>query len=370
MTEREKKEFERIGADGKIDMTIAYANFWNWFSENEKSFWGIVKNKGNIEEDFFNKIAPKLKEVKEGIFYLTGMIDENTVDLIFTADGNTLNIGFVEELVAAAPVIDGWLFRALKPPLVTDGINISMNDCNFNTNNISFYANEYPQYPDEIDLVFVHHDLTEENRKAIENGIYIFLDNYLGELDFLTNIDVLKIAGKDEAEKELIPMDKLKSYLNWRQKEFVEKYDNVRYTVENSFSIFEAELKSGNMLIAVIDVGLLNWDSKVSHPWIAVLKFKYDGSNSNGMPQKHDYSLMDEIEDKISLELKNTDGYLYVGRETAESVREVYFACRDFREPAKVFFNVQQLYSDDIEIEYEIYKDKYWQSFRRYMKQV
>ncbi len=53
-------------------------------------------------------------------------------------------------------------------------------------------------------------------------------------------------------------------------------------------------------------------------------------------------------------------------RPTADRVREVYFACRDFRKPSKVLYKLGNDYADRIEISYEIYKDKYWQSFNRF----
>ena len=40
---------------------------------------------------------------------------------------------------------------------------------------------------------------------------------------------------------------------------------------------------------------------------------------------------------KIVEELKDFEGYLNIGRQTADSVREIYFACKEFRKPSKVF---------------------------------
>ena len=128
----------------------------------------------------------------------------------------------------------------------------------------------------------------------------------------------------------------------------------------------EAELESGNNLIAVINSQLLNWDSKASHPWIAVITFQYDGSNNNGMPDEDDYQNLDEIEEKILEQLSDKDGYLNIGRQTANNEREIYFACKDFRKPSKVFFITQKENSEKFGIEYDIYKDKYWQSFERF----
>jgi hypothetical protein len=275
----------------KDDPIKSYSDFWTWFQMNENDFHAVVKNKEDIEKRFFDKLSPKLGELKDGYFYLTGMFDATTVELIISAEGNTKNIVFVEELVSAAPQINGWKFTALKPTLEIKDVNINMAGYKFNGENIAFYANEIEGYPDEIDITIVHNDLTEDNKKKIVNGTYIFLDNYLGELDFLSNIDNLTIIGQKEITKELIPIEKLKDYLTWRHKEFIEKYeDTICETEDDEYSILEAELESGNKLIAVINTDLLNWENKASHPWISVLTLKYDGSNNNGMPNENDYN--------------------------------------------------------------------------------
>ena len=360
--DEENEDNEKAVAD--FDLPASYTKFWNWFQKNEKSFWSVVKNKENIENDFFDLMAPELKEIKEGIFHLVGMIDD-TVDLIFTADGNSKNIVFVEELVAAAPKIDGWKFSAHKPAF--EGWNVKMSGYDFGTDNISFYPNELPQYPDEIDITIVHNELIEENRKEITNGTYIFLDNYLGEIEFLTKVDTINIIGKEETQDNLIPITKLKSFLDYRQKEFVEKYDGFRYnTQDDNYSMLEANLKNGNKLLAIVNAELLNWDSKASHPWIATLILKYE-KDGGGMPNKKDYNRLNSIEDETLVELKDYDGYLNIGRQTANGEREIYFACKDFRKPAKIFFQIKHKYSNRFEIEYEIYKDKYWQSFNRFI---
>lgn len=345
-----------------------YSDFWNWFQNNEKIFFNIVKENKNIEKDFFDKLSHKLEELKDGYFYLTGMYDDNTVELIFTADSNIKNIVFVEELVEHAPKISGWKFTALKPALDIENLGINMGKYKFDSDNLSFYSNDYSDYPDEIDITVIHDDLTEENKDQIGNGIYIFLDNYLGELDFVNNIDNLQVISKNEAKKELIPITKLKDFLIWRQKEFIEKYDGVRYnTEEDEYSILEAELKNGNNLIAVVNSNLLNWDSKASHPWIAVITFKFNGHGNNGMPNENDYKRLNEIEESILQQLLDKNGYLYIGRQTANSEREIYFACKDFRKPSKVLFSIQQKYGNEFDVGYDIYKDKYWQSFERFI---
>lgn len=339
------------------------SDFWNWFQKNEKAFFNVVKNEGNIEEDFLNKIASKLDELKDGFWYLTGMMDENTVELIITVDGYPKNIAFAEELIQEAPQLKGWKFTALKPPIDIENIGIQLGDYQFGESNIFFYPNIDINYPDEINLAFVHTELTNENRPEISNGIYIFLDNYLGELEFLENIDVLDFVRKEDATQELIPISKLKEYIKWRKKEFIEKYDSIRHNTEkDSYMALEATLKSGNKLLALVNADVIKWDNKPSHPWISVVTIHYDGSQTNGFPNDEDYKHLDHIEEEIINELKDVEGYLNVGRQTAEGEREIYFAGKEYRKPSKVLYNIQKKYSDKFQIEYDIYKDKYWKS--------
>jgi hypothetical protein len=348
----------------------SYGDFWKWFNENERVFFKVVKEEGNIEKVFFDILSEKLNELKEGFYYLTGMFDKDTVELIITAEGAIKNIVFVEELVKSAPEIKGWKFTALKPALETKDVSINMSGYKFNKGNLSFYSNNHIDFPDEIDITIVHDELNEENKAKIINGIYIFLDNYLGELELALTIDNLKFLRKADAEKELIPIEKLKDFLKWRQKEFIEKYNGIRHDIENdNYYIIETELKNGKHLISVINTDVLNWDNKASHPWILAIELHYEDGN-NGMPDPKTLKLLSKIEDQINEELKDFEGYLNIGRETGDGVREIYFACKDFRKPSKSVYEIQKDYSDKFEIHFEIYKDKYWQTFNRFLSKI
>lgn len=353
---------------GKKEQPIkTYEDFWNWFQSNERKFYEVVNKGQNLEKDFFDKLSPKLEELKDGYFYLTGMLDDNTAELVFTPDGVLKNIVFVEELVNSAPTISNWKFTALKPELEIENVRIEMEGYNFDSENLSFYSNDNNNYPDEVDIVIVYNDYNEEDKSTIINGTYIFLDNYLGELNSVTTIDNLTIISKDKAEMELIPIAKLKDYLIWREKEFVEKYHGFRYDTENDmYSSLEAELKNGRQLVAVINTTILDWDSKASHPWLLKVEISYDGNNYNGMPDNETYELLNNFEDEVMLEIKDYDGYLNIGRQTADNSREIYFACKDFRKPSKILHELTKKYSEKLDLSFDIYKDKYWQSYERF----
>ncbi len=86
------------------------------------------------------------------------------------------------------------------------------------------------------------------------------------------------------------------------------------------------------------------------------------------MPDNETYQLLDEIENELLAELKDHDGYLNIGRQTADGTREIYFACIDFRKPSKVLNEIIKKYSPKHEMNYAIYKDKYWRTFGRFVE--
>lgn len=345
---------------------ITNADFWDWFQQQEKAFHKITQSGENIH-DFHDKLSPKLNELREGYYFLSGMYTDDIVELVITADGHIKNFAFAEDLVTAAPIIKGWRFTALKPAMDIHTHGIKMDGFDFSSDTISFYSNDDENHPDEIDITVVHNDLTEDNKDSIILGTHIFLDNYLGEINFATTIDAISVIATKHAKKELIPIEKLKAYLIWREKEFVEKYEGIRHNTEDDgYSTFEGRLENGNTVVAVINTTLLNWDSIASHPWIARIEIGYDGNESGGLPHQNDFSALNNFEDTLLEQLKDSDGYLNVGRETGDNTRTIYFACNEFRKPSKVIDALIKQYQGVWDLSYTIYKDKYWQTFNRF----
>jgi len=82
-----KKIFRK--ADKPIE---TYSDFWNWFQANERTFYKVVKNSKNIEKGFFNKLYPKLDELKDGFYYLSGMIDDNKKAITINSEDELVRI--------------------------------------------------------------------------------------------------------------------------------------------------------------------------------------------------------------------------------------------------------------------------------------
>ncbi|MFN5983214.1 MAG: DUF695 domain-containing protein [Fluviicola sp.] len=356
---------------GKKEVKInSYSDFWNWFQTKQHQFYSAINAQENIEKDFFNPLGEKLNELREGFFFLAGMFDETTAELIITADGKIENMVFIEELIAEAPSLNNWKFTAFKPAMGIENLGISMNGHSFNWENLFFSPLESAEFPDEISVRVYHEDMTPSNEGEIRTGTFIFLDNFLGELEFANSIDTITIEAKSSVTNETIhPIAKLKDYINWRQKEFTEKYEGTWYTLDdNEYTLFEAKLENGDAILATINSELLLWDAKASHPWVSIVTIYYDGSQYNGMPSKEDYTFMDTTEDELNALLHPAQGDLNIGRETGQDQRQLFFASKDFRNISKVLDHFVQQYQDKFEIDLAIYKDKYWQSYAQYIR--
>lgn len=346
-----------------------YAEFWQWFQQHQQHFHRVVDemNQDTIQKDFFDQLSPELEKVHAGIFFLTGMFDQENAELILTPDGVISNIIFVEELVAAAPEIAGWKFTALKPASDIHQTSIAMHGHEFSQETLSFYLRDHDGYPDEIDLVVVHDQYNEEQKAEFLQAVYIFLDNYLGEYDSITKLDQVSVRCRQDAEKELMPMESLKNILILKTSE-ISRLDKVirTNTDEDEYISLQGETNEGLPLIAVLNSTLLDWDQKASHPWMMIIEITYDGQNSSGMPPSKQYEQLEHIEQALLAELKDVNGYLNIGRETGNHLRTMYFAAKDFRKPSKVIDQIIEKYSNDFEIEVSIFKDKYWRCLNKF----
>jgi hypothetical protein len=341
--------------------------FWKWFAKHSDSFYKSLTNEKNISKNVVEKISKKIKEIRPNLFLLVGKAENNTAELVITPDGEIKNIVFIEELVNSAPEIKNWKFTALKPAQPEENFGINIGEIDFNAENIFFYANDYPAYPDEISLSIIHKDYKAEDHDVFLNGCILYIENGLGELNSLEKIDEMQVISEGDAEKELIPISKLSEYLNYRQAEFIEKYDNIFHNSEEDeyYSVQGTIGEEEKPLIALINASMFDWESKASHPWILTLQFAYPPL-LNGVPNQESYAQMKAIENIVSDSLLVKDGYIMLGSEMADGIRKIFIACKEYRESSKIVDKILSENQLDFAVDYYFFKDKYWRLIDKY----
>jgi hypothetical protein len=81
------------------------------------------------------------------------------------------------------------------------------------------------------------------------------------------------------------------------------------------------------------------------------------------LPDEPTSDFLQTIEDRLTNKLKEEEGYLNLGRKSGDDTRRLYFACREFKKSSRIVDALCQEYAGEIELDYDIYKDKYWRSF-------
>ncbi|MFT3935254.1 MAG: hypothetical protein QM726_16630 [Chitinophagaceae bacterium] len=346
-----------------------YESFWEWFEEHHSWFHYMLQKNRTPDGEFYTIFRSRLDKVNKELSFAMGFLDDGTIELVFVVQSLIKNIVFAEELAAAAPALPGWKFTGLMQEVAPHKL-VNRDDASFTLNDVAFISTEHPDLPDLIDitLIFKKRQKDEETLRT-EFACYNFVMQLIGELEMLTMIDQMNIREYKAGDPDLIPITKLKDFLHWREKEFVEKYKDVKRD-DNK----DAEDKHAVMDVAPVDGGLpikmnipnrylLCREETVPYPWISSVHIKFEGSALDGLA---DYETSEkiktfELELSVAVEMY-AKGQLELFSTTSNGNYTIIFAGNEFREISKVIEETIAMYAEGLAITYIIVKDKYWNS--------
>lgn len=342
----------------------ANKTFWEWFSVNEKHFVDVVKQKNNIENELFELLSSNLTHFRDGLSFLVG-IDDNKVELIFTAGGDIANLVLIEELINEAPKLENWKFNTLNTS--DNDISINYDEYTFESNYLHFFEVIEDEYLDEVNIVVLYKFYTKKDHFKIQNGIGLYLENLIGEKAFSSIIDEFNVGSLEKNKvQHIIPIVQLGEYLNKRNESIIHKNENIYYdSTDDNFTFFENEVEDEEKLYAEINTDLLNWKYKSSHPWILTVKINFEQSEDNGLETDE---FLDILQNNISELFSEKAGIVYLGRQTTENLREIFWVCKEYKSPCILIEKMNNnLQIDNFPLlDYVIYKDKYWRTFEHF----
>jgi len=349
---------KRKGAGNTIE------TFWDWFKNHEKEYRDISDKPMDKREKLLDILLENLKPYNPYLKCLLGKNKAEKNELIITADGDIALFAKVEKLIEAAPCLDGWKFIAHKPSCGF-GIAMDMHGHRFDDTTLHFYPVTEPQMPDEIAIIITHPAYNQDDAKQFETAVNIYLENVLGELAVSTDIDSFEV-GAETKDAELIPITKLPEYLNWRQKEFVEKNEHLQADdLSEEYSVIEGTYKSGKPVIAVIRSDTQYYESKSAFPWLLHIEMGYKGTE-NGFPSTPQLEESRKIQDDITTMLADYADFHELGTKTFDHFRSIYYYLHDYRLASEALHEHLEKLSSSFDITFFITKDKYWQRMEEF----
>ncbi|MFN8139098.1 MAG: hypothetical protein U0R49_04800 [Fimbriimonadales bacterium] len=150
--------------------------FWNWFQQSAHRY--ELGPSRPLTKELEADLTRNLLRVHPDITWELG-----ERELTISADGRRALFPVVEELVRAAPVIEGWRVCAFRQPSSVTGIQ--MKDRKLEADSIRFVLrSETPPYS----VTFYIDALNGDTREELIGIAFILFDSLFGEYDVVTKL--------------------------------------------------------------------------------------------------------------------------------------------------------------------------------------
>jgi len=160
-------------------------SFWNWFQENEQGFRDFQLNPAKVLEQLFDKGD----KIQKGLaFELEPTMDGGTINMTISANGIINHFALVQEMIAKAPIIEGWHFIAFRQRITMEmaaAMRLKYNGLELSPNEMMFL----PIIAEgELKLLIFAEGITIENYTQMVHGGMLIVEHILGELDCVAKV--------------------------------------------------------------------------------------------------------------------------------------------------------------------------------------
>ena len=194
-----------------MSTATAIAEFWRLFAALRDQLAQL----DTADDPAYDQLLAQLHRVDPGLF-LELATDPGHLELVVTADGNSDLFDLADQIVGAAPPIDGWAILALKPKLgfpetvSWEGVTIDIEDVVFDPSTA--------EDSNELVLRLLVPGITEEEVDSAHNALLRALDQALGEREFAANVQYTEVEPLTEPPDDYIPLLGLEDFLKWHNR--------------------------------------------------------------------------------------------------------------------------------------------------------
>jgi len=193
---------------------ISNRHFWNWFIRHQHEFHAF-ENKPKKEVVYWmDELNMHLRGCSRHLGFTMEFHKKNdSIKLTITAQGKIEHFKKAEALVAAAPVMQGWVLFALERPREIDFLlHEQMKKTCVDPREFCFCFDK--SILAETNLIIYHSMVTEDNMELIYDLAHEAVYNLLGERNYATEINSIELANLSMAnDEELIALEMLPQHL-------------------------------------------------------------------------------------------------------------------------------------------------------------
>lgn len=190
--------------------------FWRWFTENCSRFRTMQTSS---REELLDEIMDNLHQIDEGLFFEVSEPQDGICDFVITAEGRKELFALVDQVVAAAPSLQGWTFTALRPPMGFS-FAIDYGNVHLDPDELWFLPLSAGNDEEHLGVQIGIPKLKKRDEEEALSASYILLDTGLGErrsAEAIEHVEVVSLP-KDADTAGFIRLVELAEYLDWRDR--------------------------------------------------------------------------------------------------------------------------------------------------------
>lgn len=169
----------------------------------------------SADSPIYDVLLEKLHQIDTGL-YLELSMDTEACELVITAEGDRSLFPLVHEIVAAAPKVERWTIRALKPKLGFPA-TVSWNDLELSIDDIMFEPLEI-QGSDELGLRPLVPGIEAQDVENAHNAVLRAMDHGLGEERLAEAVEYTELLPLRAGEaSDGWPLVELESFIRRRE---------------------------------------------------------------------------------------------------------------------------------------------------------
>ena len=173
--------------------------FWNWFLKNERD----LRNQKALREGMIDQAYEQIRRVDQGLaIEIGGDPKKGPTELIISAQGKKELFSLVDQVIARAPKVEGWLFIALKPAMGFE-LEYEYDGKKLDPRKLWFQARTPKDAPGMLGLEVFIPGYSEVDKTETVEAVFRILDSAMGErltAEMIRYVDVSKLPDNPEKE--------------------------------------------------------------------------------------------------------------------------------------------------------------------------